>query len=506
MVSFENSFASHEKAKNWSIKNIDKPEDVPLQSNKKYIFNCDKCNHEFEKRLQTITQTGSFCSYCTNRAICQKENCEKCLKLTFASHEKSKYWSKKNELKPYQVFKSSNKKFLFDCDKCFHTFDIELSNLVVGNWCSFCCNQKICKSLNCEKCKKLSFYDNPKAKFWSIQNKLKPIEVFNSSGNKYFFDCNICNHSFDMTLNNVNAGKWCPYCSNNKLCDNSDKINCLKCFNKSFASNEKSKFISNLNSILPTTIFLQSEKKLFFECNKCNHTFETSPAIIKMGCWCPYCTNQKLCGNNNCIMCFNKSLASHEKSKFFSVKNKIQPINIFLGSNKKYIFDCPDCKNEYEIFPNQIKNGSGCVNCRNKTEKILLNFLKSTYKKVTFQFKNNWCMNSYTNKLLPYDFLLDDCKIIIELDGRQHFIQVSNWDSPENTQKNDFHKINCANNNGYSIIRIYQEDVFYNKFNWQNVLIKSINEIICKNKITIKYLCSNNQYDEFINNYTIHQK
>ena len=34
---------------------------------------------------------------------------------SFASHEKSKYWSDKNELKPYQVSKNSHKKYLFNC-------------------------------------------------------------------------------------------------------------------------------------------------------------------------------------------------------------------------------------------------------------------------------------------------------------------------------------------------------------------------------------------------------
>ena len=40
------SFASHPKAKYWSDKNEKKPEDVHLQSNKKFIFDCEDCGHE----------------------------------------------------------------------------------------------------------------------------------------------------------------------------------------------------------------------------------------------------------------------------------------------------------------------------------------------------------------------------------------------------------------------------------------------------------------------------
>ena len=35
-------------------------------------------------------------------------------------------------------------------------------------------------------------------------------------------------------------------------------------------------------------------------------------------------------------------------------------------------------------------------------------------------------------------------KIIIELDGPQHFIQIMNWKSPEETRKGDIYKMKCA--------------------------------------------------------------
>ena len=48
-------------------------------------------------------------------------------------------------------------------------------------------------------------------------------------------------------------------------------------------------------------------------------------------------------------------------------------------------------------------------------------------------------------------------KIIIELDGAQHFIQVSNWKSPKETIENDIEKMRLAVYNGYYVIRIEQE-------------------------------------------------
>ena len=56
-----------------------------------------------------------------------------------------------------------------------------------------------------------------------------------------------------------------------------------------------------------------------------------------MNSWCPYCANKDLCDENkDCKQCYHKSFASHEKSKYWSDKNELKPINVFLNSNLKY--------------------------------------------------------------------------------------------------------------------------------------------------------------------------
>ena len=69
-----------------------------------------------------------------------------------------------------------------------------------------------------------------------------------------------------------------------------------------------------------------------------------------------------------------------------------------------------------------------------------------------------WCSNNTKPK--RYDFIIEELKCIIELDGDQHFKQVSNWDSPENQLKNDIFKNQKAMENGYTMIRVYQPDIF----------------------------------------------
>ena len=67
--------------------------------------------------------------------------------------------------------------------------------------------------------------------------------------------------------------------------------------------------------------------------------------------------------------------------------------------------------------------------------------------------------------------------------------------SPEKTQENDKYKMDCANKNNYSVIRLTQEDVFYNTYDWYNELNQNIKKIIQEKIIQNIYMCKNNEYN-----------
>ena len=92
-------------------------------------------------------------------------------------------------------------------------------------------------------------------------------------------------------------------------------------------------------------------------------------------------------------------------------------------------------------------------------------------KNIRRQARFEWCKNKTR---LPFDFCIKHYKLIIELDGPQHFKQISNWTSPEETKDRDEYKTKCANTNGYSVIRILQQDVWNDKNDWENKLIRAI--------------------------------
>jgi len=199
------------------------------------------------------------------------------------------------------------------------------------------------------------------------------------------------------------------------------------------------------------------------------------------GCWCPYCSNKKLCEKLDCPICHEKSFASHEKSIYWSSKNILSPRNVFRNSGKKFRFECKECKYEFETTCNSITNSNTwCPKCVNKTEKKLFDYLVSIYPDVKHQYKVDWCMKI---RHLPFDFCIEKLRIIIELDGPQHYIQISNWRNPEEQQEIDRYKEKCANKNGFSVIRILQEEIWFDSIDWKKELEIEIEKITKENII-----------------------
>jgi very-short-patch-repair endonuclease len=456
---FNRSFLSHPRHFFFSELNNTSTRQLCKNSTIKYIFNCDICPHSFESTLACITR-GQWCPYC-DKKLCNDINCEMCFEKSFESHPKSEFWSNLNELLPREVTKTSGKKMKFDCIDCKHVFEMMISN-IKNSWCHFCSNDRLCDDINCSTCFEKSFASNPKSIYWNNENELIPRQVFKCSSKSYKFNCNECNHTFTKEIHNVKKESWCPYCAS-ELCEDND---CVYCFNRSFACHPKSEFWSELNDKTPRQVTKSSKTKQIFICDKCPHIFESQLAEIFIGVWCPYC-DTKLCEDDRCEMCFNKSFASHPKSIYWNNKNILLPMQVSKYSNKKYFFNCDICSYIFETRANDVSNGTWCPKCVNKTELVVYNYLLETHKELIREGTFIWCKKI---NLLRFDFVIDNLKLILEIDGCQHFKQVSNWKSPEYTRKNDIYKMKCAFENGYSILRIQQSYIYENKIDWKSLL------------------------------------
>ena len=142
-----------------------------------------------------------------------------------------------------------------------------------------------------------------------------------------------------------------------------------------------------------------------------------------------------------------------------------------------------------------------------KTEKKVEKFLTIYYSKsLICQFKPDWIKNPVSGRMLSFDFCIEN--IIIELDGDHHFeINTRPGTNYNQNRQRDIYKMKKAIEHEYSIIRIYQPDVWNDIYDWKN---KLLNNIIILQKLTknILYMTYSTIYNRHIkdyNNYNINQ-
>jgi hypothetical protein len=157
-------------------------------------------------------------------------------------------------------------------------------------------------------------------------------------------------------------------------------------------------------------------------------------------------------------------------------------LSLYVNHITKLTIKCQE-HGEFNQTPRAHLVGQGCPSCYNKTEGKLKQFLEKWFKIVECQKKVGWCLSKHTGKALIYDFYLPEINTIIELDGPQHFKQVSNWTPYSKIHEIDMYKMNCALENGLNIVRIYQPDVacrneIWLKHNLYHKLINVNNNII----------------------------
>lgn len=392
-----------------------------------------------------------------------------------------KIWSTENKLKSEQVSLSSKIQIKWNCFICNHVYDQTPDSKSQGRNCPYCSipSKILCKNDNCKICLNKSCASNKEyIKLWNDEKN--PRQVFLTSSTKINWKCNMCKHIYTQSLCHKKRGDNCPYCSNHILCEN---IKCKTCFEKSCASNKILMKKWDENDVNPRNIFLNSSIMINWKCNLCKHIHIQSPNN-KFGknSGCPYCSNSRLCDEINCQECFNKSCASiRELCEIWDKKNNLTPRDVFIKSGLIINWNCKNCNKEYKQKPIEKFYGYGCSICKNKTEKKVIQFLNSKNINIKSQFK-------LLNDTKRYDILCIDYNMILEIDGRQHFENVHLFKSTaKENQKNDINKMIKAMEQGYSFVRICQEDIWNNKIDWQNIIIDNLK---IRNKPTVLYFSS----------------
>ncbi len=431
--------------------------------------------------------------------------------LLVNSPEKFKFWDPQNNagIDVSLITESSGMVYSLKCPDCGHCFRRSLHGL---KGCKFCMNQDRCLDMSCEICFANSlasrifptlgaflFYASVQ-KNPSVTSLIRAIALMRPScaipvkidirqiaksdtKSQLTFMCRHCWHVFECRAARVESLKYCPFCSPvpKQLCP--DSANCQKCFVRSFASHPKSEhwdFRDGKNQgKCPTEVFKSGTHCADLVCDECDHEFQMSCNSVTNGCWCPYCPGQKRCSDSACLTCTNKKLSSLPAAKYWNAElnGGVNPDDVSLTNGRtKWWFNCENSIHPpYQRDASHIRRGQLCseCSCSHKTERAVCDFLRDGYP-YTREFAPAWCRNGRLNSFPRFDIRLGSCDVLIEIDGQQHFTPKWKFGCPEKRRKDDVYKMKRAAENGFSGIRLYQVDVYENRFDWKKWLQKAI--------------------------------
>lgn len=226
--------------------------------------------------------------------------------------------------------------------------------------------------------------------------------------------------------------------------------------------------------------YINADTQIIIICKEHGEFTQIPDFHINRKCGCPKCANNKV------------DLSDFIKRANKMHGNKYDYSKVEYVNNRKHVIII--CKKHGEFYQTpdiHINHNCGCPSCINKTEYKFYEKIKEFYPTIKRQYKVEWCKNK---QCLPFDFAIEELKIIIELDGEQHFTQVSNWTSPESQIEKDKFKTDCANQNGFSVIRLLQEDVSKDKFDWLNEIQTGVSKITNTQELQNIFICKNNEY------------
>ena len=472
---------------------------MPVNLKVKWKCKTGKECHRWETKISNRKgNSARGCPYCSNKKICSKESCW-CNSLWSLKPElRTEWFGNMDDMKLYPLHSGDKVKWKCKTNKDCHIYESRISDRtrIEGTTnCPYCCVpvKKICSKEGCW-CNSL-WKTNPELKeiYDGDINDLK--KYTNGSEIKIKLKCKSgkeC-HKWYSTINHQTGlnSRGCPYCSNKQICSKEGCwCNSLWMLNPEL----RSEWDGNIEDMKKFSISSNQVVRWKCKTGKDCHKYEsTINRKNNSNLNCPFCYNRQICSKQGCWCNSLWALKPELRTEWNGNIEDMKLYSIFSHIKSSWI-----CYKKHIWITNiSTRNcGHGCPYCINKTEQKIYDKIITFYPLIKQQYKIEWCKNK---TYLPFDFVLENDKIIIEIDGIQHFEQISNWTSPEETHINDKYKMKCANNNSFSVIRLLQSDVFYDTYNWLEELKTNIEKLKNENIVQNIYMCKDNEYEIFQN-------
>ena len=380
-----------------------------------------------------------------------------------------------NDKKPSEIVNLWQGKYWFKCQDGKHESQLHhIGNIIKIGYVPKCFK---CRSFGCW-CEENNRKDLLNRWDYELNNK-SPYEVFFTTTDKYYMKCPKGIHPSELkniwNMINQYGSSRCDGCYSigQYGIDNIDK---------DFIQ----KYWSQNNTEEPMLINRNSKKKVLMKCveNPEHGEYPVSCANFYKGERCPYCSKKKM---------FIKDSLGYQFPQIFDiwVENKRTPYDVYPQSNIFVYLKCEKHGQYRTKLTSAYQRGFKCPKCmrelhESKLQRKVNEYICSLYDTVNHEFECNIIATNFkTNYKLPYDNEIPEIKLIIEVNGEQHY-KASSYFYGENQeeanekfkqrQELDKLKMEYALNQGYEflVIPYWADD---KKETWKTLIDDKINSI-----------------------------
>jgi len=225
-------------------------------------WQCNKDKHIWTTSYNSI-QHGTWCPKCAGKQ-----------KLTILDLQKLA--KERDGVCLSKKYINSHTKIIFKCNKDNCIWKAIPGNVVYGSWCPKCGKENMAiehaKKHNLAEIKEIA-----KAK-----DGICLSDEYENTKTKLKFKCNKDGHEWITTANVILQGYWCQKCAG-----------LIKLTIQQIQDIAKER-----GGVCLSKEYINSNNKLKFKCNKCNHEWLLTPNGLMAGNWCPTCKSlrsEKLC-------------------------------------------------------------------------------------------------------------------------------------------------------------------------------------------------------------------
>lgn len=295
-----------------------------------------------------------------------------------------------------------------------------------------------------------------------------------------------CGEIFEVTWNNIQKRKSCPFCSGKKV----GLSNCLATINPQLSSEWHT---TKNGDLTPWNVTANSGKYVWWQCkDNPKHEWYAQIKSRNEGRGCHFCCHNPTPSEDYNLLVCNPELAKEWDYN----KNKKKPQNYTPSSSQYVHWECSECGHQWRARISHRSSGakSGCPECnKSKGErKIKEHLINNNWIKI-IQEEFDSLLDRYNNKYfipqkeflnllgvggknLSYDFYIPRLNLLIEFQGMQHekFVKGMHKSKKdfEKQLEHDRRKREYAEKNNIKLLEIW----YYNFDKIEEILQKELSD------------------------------